>query len=170
MTSRIPSLFGEPLIRALRSGRAVMVLGAIGAGLAVSVVVLDKTGVGHVFPGPISATTNMAATTLDVTVATPAQAKPSEKSPIVLVGDPTPLLPSTMAPPAAAPAPAPPAAASPTQAAIKPAHAAPARPLIPPANLPSPVVATPLPRPALSIETDLLPLSQQPATPAKPSS
>jgi hypothetical protein len=109
---------------------------------------------------------------------TQAQAQPARELPIVLAGDPTPLIPPSMtnaAPPAAeapqataAPVAAPvqPARATPVMARHTPPHGVAGRPLIPPAVIAIPLGATPSPRPPLSIETDLIPLGTPPAAAA----
>jgi hypothetical protein len=174
--SRIPSLGGP-----------IAIVGAIGAALALGGVVLDRTGVGHVFPGRAPASPSIAAADFDISLTTPAEAQPARKLPIVLAGDPTPLIPPSMtsaapltpdaplsaaSPPAAMPAQ--PARKMPVAAKREPlAHGAQGRPLIPPAVVAtplSPLSPPPLPRPPLPIETDLIPLGASPlaATPAKP--
>jgi hypothetical protein len=173
--SRIPSLGGP-----------VAIVGAIGAALALGGVVFDRTAGGHVFPGRAPATTPSIAVDFYFSLTTPAEAQPARKLPIVLAGDPTPLIPPSMtsAAPLISDAPlaaASPPAAMPAQPARRmpvtakrepPAHGS-QRPLIPPAVVAtplSPLSVPPFARPPLPIETDLIPLGASPlaAAPAKP--
>jgi hypothetical protein len=156
---------GESRIPSL--GRPVAIVGAIGVALALG-------GVVH-------------AAAFEISLTTPAEAQPARKLPIVLAGDPTPLIPPSMtraapltpdaplaaaSPPTAMPAQ--PARKMPVAAKREPlAHGAQGRPLIPPtivATPLSPLSPPPPPRPPLPIETDLIPLEAPPlaAAPAKP--
>jgi hypothetical protein len=163
------------------SGGSVAILGAIGASLALGGLLLDRTGVGHVFPGRATAP-SVTAADLDLSPITPAEARPEPKPPIVLAADPISLIPPATLAPAATPPATPPPAATPSPAAANPpaqkvpaavkrtpppAHIQ-AQPLIPPAPVPDQLGPPPQPRGSLSIETDLLPLGAPPAASPPP--